>query len=45
MLPVIQVIELDETISPYKELSEGLSLRQLRPSRELGECRILAEAV
>lgn len=34
MLPVIQVIELDETISPYKALSEVQGLLQLRSSLE-----------
>ena len=34
MLPVIQVIELDETISPYKALSAVQGLLQLRSSLE-----------
>ena len=34
MLPVMQVIELDETISPYKALSEVQGLLPLRSSLE-----------
>jgi hypothetical protein len=50
VLPVIQVIELDETISPYKALSEVQGLLQLRSSlesrkRRSAESTHLAESV